>query len=240
MAGEFSKFSPIKTVLDDAFGELGLTKQMTYVGNDELTASQMVSLLTSAGQDLCTMHDWQMLHRVWNLPIVTGQREYALPADWNSFVNSTAWVGSDPAIGAIGPVAWRALRADGVSSTTTIRYRILGNKMILFNTPAADRTLDVEYYSRGWLLQNDQVTHRDNPDNDDNLVLFDRRIILPLLKLRWREAKQFDTSAATQEFNNAWDLIVGRDAPAPNLSIVGAGSFHLIDEANVPSGDWPG
>ena len=97
-------------------------------------------------------------------------------------------------------------------------------------------TLQADYYSRGWLIDGVQVPspiYRDNVANDSDQILFDSRIVVPLLKFKWREAKGFDTAADSDAFNQAWDLVVGRDIPATTLSIGSSSGFPYLGFGNI-------
>lgn len=240
MAGEFTKFTTVSVVLGKVFRELGLTVPSTFVGNTDITAAQLVEFLTSAGQDLCTMTDWQMLHKEWTVTL-TSATTYPLPADWNSFVDDTMWDNTSrwPVLGPITPQVWRMLKARLLGGNTiSLQYRIVGNQLVLYAAGAVGDMVVSDYYSRGWLLQADGVTYRDNPGADSDQILFDPRIIGPLVKYKWRDAKGFDTVAASDEFQDAWDLIVGRDTPSPILSIGNRNVYPYLGYNNMPDTNY--
>lgn len=241
MAGEFTKFTTVSQVLQKAYRELGLTVPTSFVGNTDDTASQLVEFLTSAGQDLCTMNDWQMLHKEWTQVLTPAVSTYALPTDWNSFIDSAMWDNTArwPVIGPLTPQIWRMLKARLLGGNTiSLQYRIVANQFVLYYPAAAADTIVSDYYSRGWLVQVDGTTYRDNPSADSDTVLFDSRIIVPLLKFKWRDAKGFDTSAASAEFQEQWDLIVGRDIPAPTLSVGPRDTYPYLGYYNMPDTNY--
>lgn len=237
MAGEFTKFSTVAVVLAKTYRELGLTVPTSFVGNTDVTASQIVEFLTAAGQDLCMMNDWQYLHKEWSQVLVPGQSDYALPTDWNSFVDSTMWDNTArwPVIGPLTPQIWRMLKARLLGGNTiSLQYRITGNMLHLYYPAASADTVVSDYYSRGWILGADMVTYRDNPNTDGDTILFDPRIVTPLVKWKWRDAKGFDTSAQEKEFEEQWDLVVGRDIPAPTLSVGPRDTYPYLGYYNMP------
>jgi hypothetical protein len=237
MAGEFTKFGTVSTVLGRITSELGLATPASYVGNTDTTTAQVLNMLTSAGQDLCLMNDWQYLHKEWSLTLNTIDTEYDLPDDWNSFVDSTMWnnASSLPVIGPLTPQAWRMLKARFAGGASiSLQYRITGNQFVLFEAASAADTIITDYYSRGWILQVDGITFRDNPAADDDTILFDQRIVIPLVKLRWRAGKGFDTMNDVQDFNDAWDLVTGRDIPAPTLSLGTRSVYPYLGYGNMP------
>lgn len=234
MAGEFTKFPTVSSFLAQVFAELGLTVPNAYVGNTDTTVSQIVAFMNACGQDLCTMTDWQMLHKEWTQVLVPLTLTYALPDDWNGFISGAGWDNTStfPLIGPLTPQIWRLVKARTAVSQLSIQYRIVGNQMVLMSSPAAD-TVVFDYYGRGWIL-NGASTYRDNVAADADQILFDGSILKPMLKYRWRNAKGFDTSAEADEFQAAWDLIVGRDTPAPTLSIGPRASYPFLGYGNIP------
>lgn len=237
MAGEFTKFSTVAVVMTQAMGELGVPVQTSFVGNSDTTTNQLLKFLTASGQDLCMMNDWQMLHKEWSQVLTAPTVSYPLPVDWNSFVDDTMWNGSSslPVIGPVTPQIWRLLKARfSGGMTISLMYRIIGNNFILFQPPSASNTISADYYSRGWILQFDGITYRDNVGADSDQILFDTRIVVPFLKFKWRTAKGFDTTSDVNDFNTNWDLVVGRDIPAPTLSLGPRDAFPFLGFGNIP------
>lgn len=238
MSGEFTKFLTVSQAMTQIMGELGLSAPSSFVGSTDDTVTQLLTFLNSAGQDLCTMTDWQMLHREWTV-VLTSATSYDLPADWNSFVDSAMWDNTSrwPVLGPVTPQIWRMLKARllGASSISLI-YRIIGNKFIVYNSQPGD-TLVSDYYSRGWIQDGSMpivTTYRDNVGTDADIILFDGRIIIPLVKSKWRTAKGFDTTADKDDFETAWDIIVGRDTPAPTLSLGSRQGYPYLGYGNIP------
>lgn len=237
MAGEFTKYGNVAQVMTQAMGELGVTPPASFVGNSDTTTLQLLKFLTSAGQDLCLMNDWQFLHKEYTFATVIGQVNYPLPVDWNSFVDSTMWnsASSLPVIGPVPPQVWRLLKARFAGGATiSLMYRIVGNMMVFFQAPSQSNSVTSDYYGRGWILEFDGVTYRDNPSADSDQILFDQRIVVPFLKFKWRTAKGFDTTSDSDDFSAAWDLVVGRDTPAPTLSIGPRSDYPYLGYGNIP------
>lgn len=236
MAGEFTKYGTVATVMQKAMSELGLTAPNAFVGSVDPTVTQLLNYLTSTGQDLCLMNDWQYLHKEWTQILAPAQTVYPLPVDWNSFVDSTMWnnASSLPVIGPLTPQVWRLLKARFSGGTTiSLQYRIIGNTFTLFQAPSAANTIQADYFGRGWILMADNITYRDNVSADSDQILFDTRIVVPFLKYKWRNAKGFDTTSDSDDFDSAWDLVVGRDTPAPTLSIGPRSIYPYLGYGNI-------
>jgi len=244
MAGEFTKYTTVSTALTKVCRELGLTVPPAFVGSTDVGIQQLVEFLTSAGQDLCLMHDWQYLHKEWTQVLTPSVDTYTLPTDWNGFVDGAMWDNTSrwPVLGPLTPQIWRMLKARLLGGNTiSLQYRIVGNQFILYYPAAAADTIVSDYYSRGWLIDGVQVpspVYRDNVANDSDQILFDQRLIVPLVKYKWRDAKGFDTSAQIAEFNEAFSLVTGRDIPAPILSIGPRQVYPYLNYANIPDTNY--
>lgn len=237
-SANFTKFTDVSTIMNLVLPELGLANPGQYTTSQDQNVMQLLALLTGAGQDLCTMHDWQMLHKEWALTLVPGKTAYDLPEDWNDYVDDTMWNQTTrlPVVGPLTPQLWRLLKARLISgSTITLQYRIIGNQLVLYNVPTSATVLNADYYSRGWVRDaaNPDIK-RDNVQQDTDVLLFDSRLLVPFLKLKWRAAKKFDTTTELEEFNMAFELITGRDTPGITLSIAATTSYPYIGLGNVP------
>lgn len=240
MSGEFTKFGTCSQVMKQLMSELGLTAPTTFNGSTDTTVTQLISFLTAAGQDLCLMTDWQMLHKTWTLTL-DGSTTYSLPADWNSFVDATFWDNTSrwPVLGPIPPQIWRLLKARLLGgNTVSLQFRITGNVFELYYPGAVGDVIQADYYSRGWVTDGISGNARDNIANDSDTILFDTRIVVPLVKYKWRTAKGFATQADADDFETAWDLVVGRDTPAPTLSIGPRADYPYLGFGNMPDTNY--
>ena len=236
----FTQLSSCGSILQTVLTELGLPlpPANVFVGSSDRSTILMIAFLNAAGQDLCKLHDWQWLHKEWTQIVSYPTTSYPLPPDWNGFVESTMWDNTSrlPLIGPITPQVWRMLKARLLGGNTiSLQYRIIGNKMILYYPAVTSDTVMADYFSRGWLQDVTNASiYRDNVQNDTDICLFDPRIIVPLVKWRWRAAKRFDVTTERQEFNDAMEMVAGRDTPAPTLSISPRWTYPYIGYINIP------
>jgi hypothetical protein len=235
----FTRQTTVSTIVSNLMTELGLTPPEDLFSSDDPTVVQLLVMLTQVGQDLCSMHDWQMLHKEWEL-VCTSALEYPLPDDWNGFVQGASWDNTNrwPAVGSIPPAVWRLLKARlSNGEPAMITYKLQGNELVLFSAQDG-HTIVLDYYSRGWILDADGTTYKDNATANDDTVLLDSRLVQLLLKLRWRASKGFDTTSEVDQFNGFWDTITGRDSPAPTLSIGANPSDGLLGYQNIPDTNY--
>jgi len=240
-APAFTRTTTVAVIMSQLMTELGLVTPTTFIGNADQNSQQILSLFTSAGQDLCLANDWQLLHKEFTIVTDGVSTLYPVPADFADFVSGAFWNNTSrlPVIGPLTPQIWRLLKARLLGGNTiSVQYRMINNNVEFYFAPGAGQTIITDYYSRGWILQADNVTYRDNPASDDDTCLFDIRLIVPFTKLRWRESKGFDTTAAKQEFENAWELVTGRDIPGATLSVSPSMQYPYLGYINMPDTNY--
>ena len=72
------------------------------------------------------------------------------------------------------------------------------------------------------------------------MTIFDDRLMISAIKLRFYQAKQFDASAFAAEFQTNLDDALAQDSGAPILSLSRQPAFPLITIYNVPDGNGRG
>lgn len=232
----FNRISSVSVIMTAILQDIGLTVPTAFVGNTDTTISQLLRVLTNIGRELCLAYDWEFLHKEFTIT-TTGVDTYSLPADYNGFVDGTFWNNTTrlPVIGPVTPQIWRMLKARNLGGNTiSIQYRIVGDKIVFYQAPSVGQTLVLDYFSRGWVQDATDMTYRDGVEKDSDLLYFDPRILESGVKLRWRQTKGFDTTAAQQEADSMWETVVGRDTPAPTLSLAPDFGYPYLGYNNIP------
>lgn len=196
---------------------------------------QLRALLSTAGRELLSMYDWQILRKVYEFtttPTDTGN--YALPTDWSRIMNQSGWDTSEelPLYGPLSPQQWSTLVSRAVVSTTTLGFRITGGEILIYpyNPVGVTRTLRFEYVSNTWVLADDGITFKTAPNSPSDLILYDQTLTEKLLKYKWLQAKGFDATAAWQDFQDRYDALTGQEKGATILSTnCTGGGFPLIN-----------
>jgi hypothetical protein len=103
------------------------------------------------------------------------------------------------------------------------------------------REIFFEYLSRGWVVDNttNPVTTSDQVKSSSDSILFDGVMIVKFLKLRFLEAKGFDTTAAQAQFQASFLAATSKNEPSP---IINAGrssrAFPYLNWYNIPDVNW--
>jgi len=233
-----------KTVLvtiQNALGELGQNRPQIAVSSEDQEVLQMLALTHALCEEVAQMHNWNELLAHYSFTTVPGQEAYNLPYDFSRLANSTVW--DDNAQMQIGgPVTnsnWAARKhSSGVSAANT-QYRISGNKLVISPTPTTARTISFDYISAFYVVNAGDFVRKAEFTNDADNHVFDDRLIVNGLKLKYSEAKGFDTSTYLSDFNRSLEAALSFNGSSGPLNMSGNGNgFPLLSANNLPSGTW--
>lgn len=240
-----ARYETAAQAIQQAALECGLVAGSNPYANTDPAIVQMCGLLTSSGRELLGMREWQRM--IVSFTLTTAALDtgfYPLPADYGRHVDQTDWNPSNrlPLGGPLTAQDYTYLiNTNLASSTIYISFREKdGQFVILPQPPPVGQVITFEYNSRYWVATAaaPTVLASDTPTAPDNIVLFEPILIQKLLKLRFLEAKRFDTTAASQQFNNAIMAWGGMDKSAPVLSAARSRGFPYIDDRNVPETNY--
>ena len=213
------------TIINRAALEVGLSTVSDPVADADKSFIQLTGLLTAAGQELVELHQWQVLRQEieFTTAVPSDDGIYTLPTDFSYMIDQSGWdqTNKAPVTGPLSPQDWSYLVGrDLVSQTIYSSFRIVENKLELFPQPPADGIVfRFEYISRYWIQQ----AGENSPDEDTiqigtDVVLFEPILVIKFLKVKFLEAKGFDSSAARLEFETIFQSRTGKDVGAPILS----------------------
>ena len=239
-------------LINDVATEVGLSASTAPLASTDNNFVQLKTLANLLGRDMLRKYEWELLTRTFTFTTVDtgggppdGLTTYPLPNDYFKVINQTAWNRTSrlPMAGPLSAQQWEWL-VGLVSNQFTIYlgFRVWGGVFAVFSSPnPANQEIAFEYLSNSWVLPASAPSG--DPDlrtpliaAAGDLVLFDPILFSRGLKMRFLEAKGFDSSAAAADFENAWEQVVGPDAAAAklNLSDTSWGLRYLDGWSNVP------
>ena len=229
------------TIINDTAIEVGLVPVNDPYSTQDEAFVQLRGLLNSAGRELVTMFDWEMLQRTLDITTAPGDPgSYDLPTDFDRMSNQTGWNISSrlPIAGPLSPQMWAAATALPVNPTTYICFRLNANKLDLFpyDPVPEDMQLRWWYISRNWVADgNGETTDRANNGND--IVLYDPILMTKFLKVKFLSAKGYDIAVAAREFDMTFMSLTGQDKGAQVLNAAGNQAYPYLGLGNIP---WTG
>lgn len=236
-----ARYETAAQAITQAALECGLSAGADPYSNSDQAIQQIVGLLNSCGRELLQMREWQRMIVSYSFTVVGGDTGfYNLPADYDRHIDQTDWNPTNrlPLGGPLTAQDYTYLLATNLASSTIyISFREKdGQFVVLPQPPPTGQVITFEYISRYWVATAaaPTVLAKDAPTASDDILLYDPILIQKLLKLRFLEAKKFDTTAASQQFENALMARGGQDKSAPVLSAARSRGFPYLDDRNVP------
>jgi hypothetical protein len=165
--------------------------------------------------------------------------KYSMPADYYSTVNRTHWDKSKrwEMLGPESPQQWEWLLSGYISTGPRIRWRLLGQYFQIWPGMNAGELLGFEYRSKGWAYgANGLVQNSMTADNDT--CIYPDRVMVLMTKLKYFEAKGFDTTALYRDFLMELEAAVAQDTAAANLSFAPRPGTVLIGYDNIPDSGY--
>lgn len=165
--------------------------------------------------------------------------KYDLPSDYVSTVNRTHWDKSKrwEMVGPESAQQWEWLLSGYISTGPRIRWRIFGNKFQIWPGMNAGELLGFEYRSNSWAESVAGVAKTSFTADDDTAIYPDRLMVLGT-KLKYFEAKGFDTTALYRDYLMELETSIGQDTASPNLSFAPRPGTVLIGYDNIPDSGY--
>lgn len=161
--------------------------------------------------------------------------KYAMPVDYNSIVPRTQWDKSKhwEMLGPEDAQQWEWLLSGYISTGPRIRWRLLGNMFQIWPGVSTNELLGYEYRSVAWAESDTGVPKLSFTADTDTCIYPDRLMVL-MTKLKYFEAKGFDTTAMYRNFLTELEVVMAQDMSAANLSFAPRPGTVLIGYDNIP------
>lgn len=226
-------------IISDAATLCGLTPPANPFTSTDPLFTQLVALLKSAGRDVVRDFEWPQLRVRYNFTTAASVAEYAMPEDFNRWVNETQWNTSSrlPLGGPIPPDGWELLQVFNVVGAFQLFFFTRGDRLIVAPTPTSSNTVALQYVS-GWWIQADgeSAPTGDAPTDVDDRVLLDSQMMVHRVRRDFLRAKGFDSEAASEDYERALERAKGSAEAAPVLNLNNSpfSRFRLLDNNNLP------
>lgn len=237
-----ARFETAMEIVNGAASEVGLTAVADVYGSTDPAFIQLRNILTACGRELVGLNEWNKLMKEHSITTgVADSGEYTLPTDFGYIIDQTGWTPTGagmglPLGGPLSPQTWTYLVATNLASSTIyVSFRMAQGKFwVLPQPPPSGINITFEYISRNWVLDVGGVTEKDKPTANGDTLYFEPILIQKFLKLRYLEAKGFDTTSAVAQFTASFMQWTGKDLAAPVLNAAGICTFPYLDQRNIP------
>lgn len=242
------RYATAGDIINQAAAECGLTPVADPYTSSDPAFIQLRYLLTSSGRELLGSHQWNKFVKTHSIttavPPDTG--DYDLPDDFGWLIDQTGWnpVSGGNGLPLGGPLTeqdWAYLVSTNLASSTIyISFKLSeGQFQVLPQPPPDGQDITFSYMSRYWVAPAASTTpDSDAPTATDQVVLFEPVLIEKLLKLRFLEAKGFDTTGAISQFATVFDQWTGKDNGSQVLNMARVRVFPYLGWRNVPETNY--
>ena len=224
-------YKTAQQIISQVAVEVGLRKTSDPFAESDPAYEQMVFLSNSCGQELLMEVEWGILRREEEFvtdAATNPEGIYDLPADYEYMIDQTGWEQTQrvPLFGPASPQFWAYLKGRNlVTSTIYAQFRLTEGKLYLFPQPPPDGlVIQYEYISNNWVAAGDDPgAYRNSVETSGDTILYNAYLFERLLKLRFLEARGFDTEKASDTYATALENWKGNDKSAPILNAAGGG-----------------
>ena len=165
--------------------------------------------------------------------------KYSLPSDYESLVPRTMWDRSKhwEMLGPEDAQQWEWLLSGYISTGPRIRWRLLGAYFQIWPGMSTAEYLGFEYRSKGWAAAADG-TVKNSFTADTDTCIYPDRLIVNATKLKYFEAKGFDTTAMMRNYLTEMEAAKALDMSSANLSLAPRPGTVLIGYDNIPDSGY--
>jgi len=239
-------YDNVQTVINGAAVELGLDPAVDVLTSTNTAFRQLRYLLDAAGQELLLLNNWvefQEQHSITTSASDDG--DYALPTNFAYMIPQAGWdrTNNNPLQGPLTPQAWQYLKGQSLTGQTLyVSFRLKQGKFHVFPDDPVPNAVNIvfEYVRNTWLENASEATTKYTTilANTD-IVLYPPVLIKKFLKVKFLEAKGFESSKARDDFSVVFDAATGQDGSAPILNAGGARGFPFLDiYRNLPDTNY--
>ena len=165
--------------------------------------------------------------------------KYSLPTDYESLVPRTMWDKSKhwEMLGPEDAQQWEWLLSGYISTGPRIRWRLLGAYFQIWPGMSTAEYLGFEYRSKGWAQAADG-TVKNSFTADTDTCIYPDRLMVNATKLKYFEAKGFDTTAMMRNYLTEMEAAKALDMSSANLSLAPRPGTVLIGYDNIPDSGY--
>ena len=165
--------------------------------------------------------------------------KYDFPSDYDSIVPRTQWDKSKhwEMLGPESAQQWEWLLSGFISTGPRIRWRLFGSYFQIWPGYSNAELLGYEYRSQGWATASNGTVKNSFTVDSDTCIYPDRLMVLST-KLKYFQAKGFDTTALYRDYIIEFETSVAQDTSAANLSFSPRPGAVLIGWDNIPDSGY--
>jgi hypothetical protein len=165
--------------------------------------------------------------------------KYDFPTDYDSIVPRTQWDKSKhwEMLGPESAQQWEWLLSGYIATGPRIRWRLYGSYFQIWPGFSNAESLGYEYRSNGWARATNGTVKTSLTVDTDTCIYPDRVMVL-MTKLKYFQAKGFDTTALYRDYLTELETSIAQDTSSANLSFAPRPGNVLIGYDNIPDSGY--
>lgn len=179
------------------------------------------------------------VNNVTNGTIYFQKVQYALPSDYDSIGPRTQWDKSKhwEMMGPEDAQQWEWLLSGYIATGPRVRWRLLGQYFQIWPGFSNAEFLGFEYRSLAW-ARSAAGANKNSFTADTDTCIYKDRLMVNMLKLKYFEAKGFDTTAMYRNYMTELETDIAQDTSFANLSFAPKPGNILIGYENIPDAGY--
>ena len=217
-------------IINTVAAEVGIPPVADPYSSSDTNFLQLRYLLNTSINELLRRTDinWEFLLSEYIINTKKGDEgSYPLPDDFLRMINQTGWDRSNRnPLQPLSSQQWNYLKGRKlISETILVNFRLQNGTFNIYPSPVSHVfEISFEYLSKNCVLSSATDTRTPRVGTGGDRPLFDAFLLERLLKLKWLQAKGFDSNDAQDDVNSLFTHLVASDKPAPILN-AGDGGF---------------
>lgn len=245
---EMSSEATLQSVVSNACVLLSLPVPADVAGSQDPNVALLRTSANLSSLEMLNAYEWPTLTKMGEIDVFTTEAPsssqatetaFNLPQDFYRFIDQTQWNGAMrfPAVGPVAPQGWMTYMVFPISANFTLTWQIRQNQIYFLNAPPAPgQKFRFMYLSRALVqdADNPQLYKNIASKNGDKFQI-DGLLMTLFTRVKWLEAKGFDSSAAARDYMTAFDSRVGASKGANILNMAGGRhDYPYIGIGNLP------
>jgi hypothetical protein len=243
-----TNFSTFQVLMQQVCGMLNLPIPTDPVGSSDPNMVLMRTVANVSSLEMLNAYEWSQLTKEGTInvsttvPPVPGESNavaFDLPGDFYRFIDQTQWNSGMrfPAVGPVAPQGWMTYRVFPISANFTLTWQMRQRQLWFLNPPPPPgQDFKFMYLSQALVQDADDPNmYKNIATKAGDVFQLDGVLMTLLTRMKWLEARGFDSSAAVRDFLLAYDSRIGAEKGANILNMAGGRhDYPYIGIGNLP------
>ena len=245
---QMTDYSTLQSVVQSVCSMLSLPIPQDPAGSADPNIELMKTSANFSSLEMLNSFEWAQLTKMGEIDVFTDQpppgnqateTAFPLPGDFYRFIDQTQWNQSMrfPAVGPVSPQGWMTYMVFPISANFTLTWQIRDGKIYFRNAPPAPgQKFRFMYLSRALVRDaDDPDLYKNVASKNGDTFMLDGVLMTLCTRVKWLEAKGFDSSAAQRDFMLAYDLRTQAQKGANILNMAGGPhDYPYLSVGNLP------